>query len=143
MEPIKVVAVVSMNGREALVLNRKLSLVYEKHGLDFIGVDGPFRSRLAYSRGGGQFVAFAGRELSLPMADGTVHKCKDHWWSAAIDGHADVATGDIESLKKCYVFTGGTSIKPDDLAELRSTYAGEVYPYWDYEKLLKAATKEG
>jgi len=29
------------------------------------------------------------------------------------------------------------AITPDELAALRATYTGCVYPYWDYEKVIK------
>ncbi|POS10195.1 hypothetical protein C3Y08_01745 [Burkholderia gladioli] len=135
-DPIKVVAVVSANDREWLVLNRQLSFVYERSGNDYIGSDGPFRDHLYYRRGGGKFVAFAGRELSLTMSDGSIQKLKDHWWSGEPAGFVSIAYGDVESLKRCYVFMGA-SINRDDLAVLRSTYEGCVYPYWDYEKIIK------
>jgi hypothetical protein len=134
---LKVVAVVNMNGGEALVLNRPLRYIYDEHGKDLIGVDGPFRDVLKYERGGGRFVAFAGRAFTLTMRDGSTRKIKDHWWSAGLKGSVSVAVGDVDSLKKCYVYTGANSITPEALAELRATYTGCVYPYWDYEKVIK------
>lgn len=135
-EPLKVVAVVSVNKGEALVLNRPLDFIYERSGQDYIGSDGPFRDVLYYERSGGQFVAFGGRELSLTMSDGSIQKLKDHWWSGSQKGSVSVAWGDVESLKRCYVFMGGSCIHPDELAALRATYDGCVYPYWDYEKVI-------
>ena len=134
---LKVVAVVDVNGREALVLNRPLKLLYERHGNDFVGSDGPFRNVLYYQRSSGRFVAFAGRELALQMKDGSVEKIKDHWWSGSMKGYESTTYSDVESLKKCYVFYGGTCIDPAEFAALRATYTGCVYPYWDYEKVIK------
>lgn len=134
---LSVVAVVAMNGGEALVLNRPLRFIYEPDGKGFLGSDGPFRDVLYYEQGYGGFVAFAGRELSLPMADGSTRTVKDHWWSGSIKGYAGATYGDVESLRKCYVFSGGACIARDDLAALRATYTGCVYPYWDYEKVIK------
>jgi len=135
---LEVVAVVSMNGNgEALVLNRPIRFVYERAGKDFIGADGPFRDVLRYSPGGGSFKAFGGREFPLLMADGSTETVKDHWWSSFFPGTVGAAYGSVESLKKCYVFYGGACITPADLAALRATYTGCVYPYWDYEKVLK------
>lgn len=135
--PIRVVAAVaSSDGSEFLVLNRPLALKYDKVGNDYIGSDGPFRDLLYYKQGQGRFVAFAGRELTLAMNDGTSVTVKDHWWSGHLKGTIGVVTGDIQSLKKCYVFGGGTCIAPADFDALRSTYTGCVYPYWDYEKVI-------
>lgn len=132
-EDLRVVAVVQFNHGEALVLNRSVQFVYEQVGNDFVGKDGPFRDYLYYSRGGS---AFAGRELSLTMSDGSVKAIKDHWWHGTPKGAVDVPIGDVESLRKCYVFYSG-SLSQDDFLALRSTYTGCVYPYWDYEKVIK------
>lgn len=134
---LSVVAVVKVNDSEALVLNRPLSMTYERVGKDYVGSDGPFGDLLYYERGGGRFVAFAGRELTLPMKDGTVEKIKDHWWSGRLKGRVSVVIGDVKSLTKYYVFSGGCCAEPGALAELRATYNGPVYEYWDYEDMLK------
>jgi len=136
-EDLKVVAVVSMNKEEALVLNRAIRFVYERDGKSFIGADGPFRDVLRYERAVYSAKAFGGREFSILMADGSTEKLKDHWWSSMLPGTVSAAYGNVEALKKCYVFTGGSCIAPDDLAVLRATYTGCVYPYWDYEKVIK------
>lgn len=136
-EELKVVAVVLMNNRESLVLNRPLNFIFEEIGRDLIGCDGPFKRPLLYSPASGAFKAFAGSEMTLNMQDGSQRKVKDHWWSGCLPGHQDVTTCDIESLKKCYVFFGGMVITPEDLQVLRDSYTGCVYPYWDYEKLIK------
>ena len=132
---LSIVAVVKFNAGEALVLNRPLRFVYEKVGNDFVGKDGPFSDFLYYSRGGGSFVAFAGRTLSLQMADGTVCDVKDHWWHGAPKGCVDAIIGDVDSLQRCYVFGSG-SIQKEAYQALRDTYTGCVYPYWDYEKII-------
>ncbi len=106
-------------------------------GRDYVGSDGPFRDVLKYQFGGGRFVAFAGREIPIELADGSVVTLKNHWWHSHIKGFASCAYGDVESLTRCYVFYGGVCISPDDLATLRATYAGPIIPYWDYEKLIR------
>ncbi len=136
LAPLSVVAVVKFNDEEALVLNRPLQLTYERVGNDYIGADGPFRDALVYSHGSGRFVAFAGRELTILMKDGTVQKLKDHWWSGSIDGFRQATISNVESLKRCYVFRGALC-DPEAFAALRSAYQGCVYPYRDYEKVIK------
>lgn len=134
-EDFRVVAVVKFNDGEALVLNRPIDLVYEEVGRDYVGSDGPFRDFLGYgTMGGGK--AFAGRTLHLTMADGSVRDIKDHWWSTYAKGYDSVVVGNVEALKKCYVF-GSAHMKPEDYATLRATYTGGVFDYWDYEKILK------
>lgn len=135
-EALLVVAVVMVNDSEALVLNRPIRFSYERVGQDFLGSDGPLRDFLYYERGGGSFKAFAGRELSLQMADGSVEKLKDHWWSGTPKGCRDVIVGDVEALRACYVFSSA-QIEREAYAALRGTYTGCVYPYRDYEKVIK------
>lgn len=135
--PLSVVAVVQVNKEEALVLNRPIQFRYRKEGSDYIGRDGPFVDVLRYERGGGRFRAFGGREITLAMEDGSTVVIKDHWWQSHRKGYASIAHGDVDSLRKCYVFYGGACIAPDDLKALRETYTGCVYPYRDYEKVIK------
>ena len=134
-EEFKVVAVVKFNDGEALVLDRPIKFVYEEVGRDYVGSDGPFRDFLGYgTMGGGK--AFAGRTLHLTMADGSTRDIKDNWWSTYAKGYDSVVVGNVEALKKCYVF-GSAHMKPEDYATLRATYTGGVFDYWDYEKILK------
>ncbi|SXZ03431.1 hypothetical protein [Klebsiella pneumoniae] len=133
---LKVVAVVQFNKGEALVLSRPVNFIYEQVGSDYIGTDGPLTRALCYSRASDAFRAFGGSELTLRMKDGSVRKIKDHWWSGTLSEHGEVIVGDVESLKKCYVF-GSASIRSEDLQALRESYTGCVYPYRDYEKVIK------
>lgn len=136
-DPFKIEAVVSMNGGEALVLNRAPRPLYEFSGKDLIGRDGPFIDVLKYDPPSGRFKAFAGREFDVPMADGSMVKASGQYWSAGLKGAVDAAWGTESGLKNCYVFKSG-SWDADALAELRSEYTGEVFPYWAYEALLNA-----
>ncbi|HHL3224695.1 TPA: hypothetical protein ACQ5AB_004117 [Citrobacter freundii] len=136
-EELKVVAVVQINSGEALVLNRPLNFIYEESGRDLIGIDGPFKRPLLYSPASAAFKAFAGSEMTLNMQDGSQRKVKDHWWSGCLPGHQSVTACDLQSLKKCYVFFGGMAITPEDYQAMRDSYTGCVYPYWDYEKIIK------
>ena len=135
-QEIKVIAVVQFNSGEALVLNRPVNFIYEQVGKDFIGTDGPFTRGLYYSPASSAFRAFAGSELTLQMKDGSVKKIKDHWWSGIPSEYKNTTFGDVESLKKCYVFFSA-SIRDEDFKALRGTYTGCVYPYLDYEKVIK------
>lgn len=136
-DELKVIAVVQINNDEALVLNRPLNFIYEEIGRDLIGIDGPFKRPLLYSPAGGYFKAFAGSEMTLNMRDGSQRKVKDHWWSGCLPDHISVTANDLASLKNCYVFFGGMAITAEDFQALRDSYTGCVYPYWDYEKLIK------
>lgn len=130
-------AIVSMNGREAFVLNRAPKFVYERHGNDLIATDGIFRACYRYARPWGRFEAFSGRKFSIPLADGSFEEATGQWWDAHIEGMASIGYATKAQLLACYVFTGGAMADPDELSRLRATYAGEVYPYWAYEALIK------
>lgn len=134
-EEFKVVAVVKFNDSEALVLNRPIEFVYEEVGRDFVGTDGPFRDFLGYGRDG-SMKAFAGRELTLTMKDGSIRKIKDNWWATWKKGYSDITVKDLAGLQRCYVFNSA-HITPEDYASLRGQYTGPIYPYWEYEKIIK------
>lgn len=135
-EPLKIVALVQINNSEALVLNRPLKMLYEFSGQDLIGSDGPFRRALRYETPRGRFKAFAGSEFDIPLKDGGTVRAKGQYWSAGLEGFTETAYGTVDGLKKCYVYTGAL-IDPAALQELRAEYTGCVYPYWDYEKVIK------
>ncbi|MFU2318955.1 hypothetical protein [Rahnella sp. PCH160] len=136
LQELKVVAVVQFNKEEALVFNRPVSFTYELAGKDYVGTDGPLTNYLYFERAGGYFKAFAGSELTLNMKDGSVQKIKDHWWHGTKKDQIDIAVGDVDSLKKCYVFSSA-SVSKSEFQALRDTYEGCIYPYWDYEKVIK------
>lgn len=89
-------------------------ITYEKIGSDYIGSATDengniiFSDYLGYSRGIGSFVGFAGREITLPMKDGTVKKIKDHWWDCgSYEKHGEfiaIGCGTLKSLQECYVY---------------------------------------
>jgi len=137
VEKLSVVAVVKMNGSEALVLNRQIRMTYEQDGRDYIGKDGPFSYVYKYEHGAGRFVAFAGRPVSIKMKDGEVKTLKDHWWHHVPSGVRSIPVCSIDELKKCYVFY--TALIDDaGFKELRDQYTGDVFEYWQYEKMLRA-----
>ncbi|ALJ98271.1 hypothetical protein BiPBO1_57 [Brucella phage BiPBO1] len=135
-EPLKIIALVQINSSEALVLNRPLKMLYEFQGRDLIGSDGPFRDALRYELPQGRFKAFAGREFDIPLKNGGTVRAKGQYWSAGLEGFTETAYGTVDELKKCYVYTGAL-VDPAALQELRSEYTGCVYPYWEYEKVIK------
>lgn len=136
-DPMKIIAVVEFNKGEAFVLNRAPKFLYERQGNDLIATDGPFTAVYRYELPCGRFKAFAGREFDIPMLDGSTIKASGQYWASGLEGHLEVTWSIEERLRDCYVFFGGAMAKPDELAALRSEYNGCVYPYWDYEKVLK------
>ncbi len=133
-EPFKVLAVVSMNNSDAFVLNREPVLLYEEKDGLIIARDGPFISAYVYEKGTSR--AFAGREFDIPMKDGSVIKAKGQYWHHILRGSVSCGWNTIEKLKKCYVFTYG-SWEQEGWEKLRKEYTGELYDYWEYEKIVK------
>lgn len=86
-------------------------LTYEKVGSDYVGsvidADGNiiFSDYLKWQQYGD---AFASREISLGMKDGTIQKIKDHWFDyGSYKPHGEfvgIGSGTLESLQDCYVY---------------------------------------
>ncbi|MDA3939623.1 MAG: hypothetical protein PF693_09970 [Spirochaetia bacterium] len=142
-EPIKIEAIVKFNQGEAFVLNRNPAFLYEKRGKFLFASDGPFFNVYEYGWMG-MTGAFAGREFYIPMIDGGYVKATGQYWDAGSSVIAEefgiklahVTFQTKEELKKCYVFTG-TNIDLEWVKIERMKYKGCVYPYSDYEKIVK------
>lgn len=146
----KIIAVVTFNQGEAFVLDAPPDLKYTKYGTDtIIGTDGVFYEFYQYERCSPGWMAFAGRKFDLPLTNGEVEHCYGQWWSGISKKAIEVlgindtdkkvvsATAhDIEALKKCYVFIGYRGLS-GQIEQLRKSYTGIVYNYWDYEKMVK------
>lgn len=139
-------AVVKFNNGEALVLNEHPEIKYEKQFPYLFGIDqhGVFVNAYKYDPPTPGFEAFAGREINIPMADGTVTKATGQWWAGGIN-ELEKALGSkiipvtiniMEDLKKCYVFYGLKADK-QEYEKLRSSYKGKIYGYWEYEAFIK------
>lgn len=151
MKNNKIIAIVKFNNGEALVLQNKPQLKYTKYGDDtIVGTDGTFYSFYGRERFSEKWKAFAGRKFDLALTDGGVEKCYGQWWDTVTDrakkelgiykGGNEVVyatANSVDSLKSCYVFVGYNTLK-HKLDEIRKTYTGKVYDYWDYKKILKA-----
>lgn len=135
-EDFKIVAVVRFNDGEAIVLNRKPRFLFEFMGRDLVGEDGPFRRLYGYAPPSGRFKAFAGAKFDIPMKDGSFIKASGQYWDSCLPDFAGVTYSTIEDLLNCYVFTG-SQVDRDWYSAERNAYTGCVYPYWDYEKVIK------
>jgi hypothetical protein len=142
----KIEAVVKFNSGEALVLNEKPVIKYERYGSYLFGIDqfGIFVDVYKYETPSGSFVAFAGREFDIPMVDGTFTKANGQWWDAGGDALGKALGSEIisatantkENLEKCYVFYGYRADK-EEYQKLRSTYTGKVFEYREYGAIIK------
>ena len=145
MEEIKIEAVVKFNDGEAFVLSRKPIFVYELIGKYLWAEDSGFVNCFHYDRPSPGFFAFGGRKFELPMVDGSVTKCYGQWWDGGMNAVAEmlgvelchVTNSTKEKLIKCYVYSG-CSGNVEAIKKLRDEYAGCVYPYNDYRKIVNA-----
>ncbi|WP_342422921.1 hypothetical protein [Paenibacillus sp. FSL E2-0178] len=143
-------AIVTFNDGFAYVLSNPVQFTYYKQGDLIIGLDDTctFVSCYYYSRPTMGFEAFGGREFDITLENGEVIHCNGQWWDGGYqkaekflgEELVRVTFEDIESLKKCYVFSGCTAIA-SSLSKLRETYDGEVQGYWAYEAKLKGWDK--
>lgn len=115
---------------------------YEKIGCDYVGsaVDESgnviFSSWLKRESYGN---AFAGREISLPMKDGTVEKIKDYWFDrGSYPEHGEfvsIGCGTLEQLQNCYVYYGCCINKKTFETMLADYYSREKeYEYNEIQK---------
>ena len=133
--PIKIIAVVKFNKGEAYVFNRKPVFLFEKFGKELVAKDGPFEARYHYQEPTERWKAFAGREFSIPMLDGSKIEASGQWWHHVNTDLAHITYETVEGLLHCYVFTG-CDAEPEAINILRAEYDGPVYPYYDYEKVI-------
>lgn len=142
---IKIEAVVQFNSGEAYVLDRYPEFRFQKEGSILWANHSGFFKVYHYERPSGRFQAFAGREFDIPMVDGSSIRAKGDWWDAGSGVIAEklgielvpVTIGTKKGLQDCYVFSGGILMEKIALERMRSEYDGPVYPYRDYEKVIK------
>ncbi len=113
-------------------------ITYEKIGADYVGsaVDEDGDVIFSHFLRRGSSGAFAGRELSLTMKDGSIQKIKDYWWD---DGHygkhgefVSIGAGTLENLQKCYVYCSCNINKATFQKMLDDYYSREKeYEYYD------------
>lgn len=97
--------------------------------------------------------AFAGREITVEMADGNTRTLKDVWWSEGATRWqeasgvklVDFTHDTLDSLKKCYVFFGGT-VRKDVLDSMLREFNREhpnyeVWDYWAFENEIRRGKK--
>jgi hypothetical protein len=119
-------------------------VTYEKIGIDYIGsaVDENgniiFSRHLQWERFGD---AFAGRELSLKMKDGSITKIKDHWFDwGCYEKHGEfvnIGAGTLESLQDCYVYFN-CNINKDMFQKMLEDYYS-IEKEYDYDEIEKWA----
>ncbi len=99
------------HGNYFVVFDEIPKLTYEKIGTNYVGsavnstgdiVASHFLKKQPFGD------AFAGRELTLEMKDGSTEKIKDYWFDhGSYEKHGEfvgIGAGTLEELQKCYVY---------------------------------------
>lgn len=117
-------------------------LTYEKIGGSYIGssVDDEGNiiasEYLKYESFGD---AFAGREITLNMKDGSIQKIKDHWfdhgWYKPHGEFISIGAGTLERLQNCYVYFG-YNINKEKFEKMVEEYLtrDKLYEYYEVEE---------
>ena len=119
-------------------------ITYEKFGAHYIGSATDSDGDVVFSHflRRGYSGAFAGRELSLTMKDGSVQKIKDYWWdNGCYPEHGefvDIGAGTLGDLQKCYVYRSLNINKTAFQKMLDDYYSREKeYEYYEIEAWVK------
>lgn len=141
----KVLAKTTFNDGIAIVLDKRPKLVYQRQGIYMWGTDGIFYSCYKNEGMGRTWKAFAGRKFTITLESGEVVECVGQWWDAGqrevekILGitMGNVTVGNIESLKRCYVYSGYTA-DIEKYKELLDKYSHlPIIDNHDYEKIIR------
>jgi len=124
-------------------------MTYERIGSSYVGSATDENGDIVFSR----YLkwepwgdAFAGRELSLKMKDGTTSIIKDHWFDyGSYKEHGvfiSIGAGTLESLQECYVYCS-YNINRDTFQKMLDDYYSreKKYEYYEIEKWCKLQYK--
>lgn len=124
-------------------------ITYEKVGIDYIGSACDENGNVIFSNYLGWKSydnAFAGRELTLNMKDGSIQKIKNNWFDCGCykehGEFIDIGGGTLEKLQKCYVYSG-YNINKDTFQKMLDDYYSreKEYEYYEIEKWIKMQYK--
>jgi hypothetical protein len=150
MNKNKVLSVVRMNRSIAFVFKNDIEYTYEeithKGTRYLVGSDtnNLFFSCLKYERASQYAKAFAGREMTLIMKDGTERVIKDNWWhfdyTDLLEEYygyetINITYGSYENLNNCYVYTSGNVVS-NSMSKLAKKYKNKIFNYYEGEYCL-------
>jgi hypothetical protein len=150
MKKNKIVSVVRFNRSIGFVFKNDIDYIYEEIIHDgsryLVGSDSNnlFFSCFKYERASNGFKAFAGREMTIEMKNGTKRIIKDDWWDF---GYTDllkeyygyetisITYQSYDNLNRCYVYTGGNVVRKS-LSKLVKKYKNKIFNYYEGEYCL-------
>ncbi|MFA1820581.1 hypothetical protein ACDX78_10420 [Virgibacillus oceani] len=139
---MKILKLIKNQGHYFSAFDRLPDITFERIGMNYVGsaLDNNgniiFSELLKYQPFKG---AFAGRELTLKMKDGSTEKIKDHWYAhGSYEKHGkfiSIGGGTLEELQKCYVYAG-FNINKSAFEGMVEEYLSreKIYDYWEVEK---------
>jgi len=145
VDNLKIIKLIKNYNHYRAVFDYIPKITYEKIGLDYIGSyvdsDGAvvLSQFLKYAKHGD---AFGGREIPLPMKDGSIKTIKVYWFdSGCCEEHGefvDIGAGKIEELQRCYVYFG-LNINKQKFNEMVEDYLkmDKVYSHGEVEDWCK------
>ena len=149
---MKIMEIVKVNNGFGFVVDEAAPLVYhEEFVFDqafkrtehmLIGESADGRMDFLVHENYGSMKAFAGRELTIQMEDGTQRKIKDVWWSAGASAWAaehdvelrDFSYGTLDGMIDCCVFFASI-MRAERLQELINEFyeTHPDYSPWDHD----------
>ena len=114
LPPIKIIDIIHHKNKYDTqifhVIDRMPNFLYERKDGWLIGEDSGFFNFYYYNSPWGGFKAFAGREFTIPMKDGSVIEANGQWWDGIKPDYqgllSNVGIGTPAKLAECNVFSG-------------------------------------
>lgn len=149
---MKILEIVKINNRFGFVVDEAAPLVYheeivfdqafKRHERMLIGESTDGRMDFLVHEDYGSMKAFAGRELTIQMEDGTQRTIKDVWWSAGASAWSaehgvelhDFSYGTLDGMIDCCVFYASV-MRAERLQELINEFyeTHPDYTPWDHD----------
>lgn len=131
-----ILAMEAQEGDIRIIVDKIEEMKYKKVGRDYIGESESkaFREVLKYKSFGN---AFAGRELSLKMQDGTIETIKNNWYDAGSGDskkYRNIGIGTLKKMQNCFVFCS-ININRIVLEEMLEEYLKKEKMYTKYDEV--------
>jgi len=141
---MKITALVKMNGKPVPVFDMIPPFKYKQVDGLIYGTNELLYVCYYHNKPSKTFQAFGGQKFKINLHNGKTIKCNGQWWDGGYGLLSkrlgivltQTAASTTEKLKCCYVFSGVHADR-NRLYGLIQQYDGPIYPYWEYEKILK------
>lgn len=146
---MKIIKLVKNQNHYHVMFDAIPEITYEKVGSDYVGssvdLDGNIIAShfLGYESWGN---AFGGREIELPMKDGSIQTIKDYWFDCgSYKKHGEfigIGAGTLDKLQRCFVYFS-FNINKETFNEMVEEYLSreKLYSYKEVEEWSKLQYK--